>query len=65
LPILAHFTNNVIAVIFYYLKNNGFQTINIDTVGTGNTLWLGCLSAVIGIAGIIWIQKRLQKSNSN
>jgi membrane protease YdiL (CAAX protease family) len=64
LPILAHFTNNVIAVIFYYLKNNGFQTINIDTVGTGNTLWLGCLSAVLGIAGIIWIQKRLEKQST-
>ena len=52
LAILAHFTNNFVAIIFYYLKNNGIQTFDIDTIGTGNTLWIGILS---GVAGAIFI----------
>ena len=62
LPILAHFTNNVIAVIFFYLKNNGCQTIDIDKIGIGNTLWLGCVSGVLAIAGVVLIKKRFQKT---
>jgi len=62
LPILAHFTNNVIAVIFYYLKNNGYQTIDIDTIGTGNTLWLGYVSGLLAIVGVFLLKKRLQNS---
>lgn len=63
LPIIAHFTNNVIAVIFYYLKNNGYQTVDIDKIGIGNTLWIGCISAVLAIVGVVFIKKRLQKTN--
>jgi hypothetical protein len=48
LAILAHFTNNVVAIIFYYLKYNGIQTFDIDNIGTGNTLWIGILSGVAG-----------------
>lgn len=62
LPIMAHFTNNVIAVIFYYLKNNGYQTIDIDTIGTGNTLWLGYVSGLLAIVGVFLLKKRLQNS---
>ncbi len=61
LPILAHFTNNVLAVIFYYLKFNGVQTIDIDTIGTGNTLWIGIVSGIVVIAGILLIKGILQK----
>jgi len=65
LTIIAHFCNNVITVIFYYLKNNGYQTINIDTIGTGNTLWAGCASGLLVIIGIIILKKRLQNQNSD
>jgi len=64
LPILAHFTNNAIAVIFYYMKNNGYQTIDIDTIGTGNTLWMGLVSALLVITGIVWFRNHLQNLNS-
>jgi len=65
LTIIAHFTNNVIAVIFYYLKNNGYQIIDIDKIGTGNTLWIGCVSGLLAFVGVILIKKRLQKLNVN
>ncbi len=57
LAILAHFTNNVVAIIFYYLKNNGVETFNIDTIGTGNTLWIGILSGIAGLAGLLYLRK--------
>jgi membrane protease YdiL (CAAX protease family) len=37
LPILAHFINNFIAVIFYYFTNKGFILPNIDTAGSKRT----------------------------
>ena len=57
LPIAAHFTNNAAAIIFYYLKYNGYHVSDIDTIGTGNTLWLGCLSMILGICGFYWLRK--------
>ena len=59
LPIVAHFTNNAIAIVFYYLKSNGHTLPDIDTVGTGNTLWLGLLSGLLAICGFIWLKKLL------
>ena len=61
LAVLAHFTNNVIAVIFYYLKNNGVQTFDIDTIGTENTLWVGIVSGIFAILGFLFLKKQLQK----
>lgn len=58
LPIIAHFLNNAVAVIFYYLKYNGVKVPDIDTVGTGNTLWLGVLSGILVFAGIYALKKR-------
>lgn len=57
LPIAAHFTNNAIAIIFYYLKNNGYKLPDIDSVGTGNTLWLGIVSAALAIFGLFKLKK--------
>ena len=54
LSIVAHFSNNVLAVILYYLKNNGYKVPDIDTIGTGNTLWIGLASGIIAILGF-WI----------
>jgi membrane protease YdiL (CAAX protease family) len=65
LPVVAHFTNNFIAVIFYYLKNNGYTMPDIDTIGTGNTLWIGCLSGILAIIGFFWIKKRILNHNKN
>ena len=63
LPILAHFTNNVLAVIFYYFKNNGYQMPDIDTIGTGDTIWLGMASGALGIFGFFFLKKYFEKQN--
>jgi len=62
LPIVAHFTNNGIAIIFYYLKNNGYKVQDIDTIGTGYTLWLGGLSIFLGILGFFLLRNWIRKS---
>jgi len=58
LPIAAHFVNNGIAVIFFYFKFNGFKLLDIDAVGTGSTLWLGCASGLLAILGFFWLRKQ-------
>ena len=63
LPIIAHFVNNVLAVIFYYFKFNGYQVPDIDTIGTGNTLWLGIASGALAIFGFFQIRKRFRLRN--
>jgi len=60
LPITAHFINNVIAVIFFYLKFNGYNLPDIDSIGFGNTLWIGIVSGAIGIFGIYKLKERFQ-----
>jgi membrane protease YdiL (CAAX protease family) len=61
IPIAAHFTNNAVAVIFYYLKNNGYKLPDIDTVGSVNTWWIGVLSGIAGILGVYFLYYRYQK----
>lgn len=58
LPIVAHFMNNVIAVLFYYFKLNGIKMPDIDSIGVGNTLWIGLLSGALGILGIYSLKRR-------
>jgi len=66
LPIVAHFTNNGIAVLFYYLQLNGSKMPDIDSIGVGNTLWIGLVSGALGIFGIYSLKRRflLQKIKS-
>ena len=59
-PVIAHFTNNAIAVIFYYLKFNGFKLPDIDSIGTGNTIWIGLVSGAIGLSGLFWLKRRFR-----
>ena len=51
-PILAHFTNNALAVVFYYLKNTGQTTVDIENVGKSETYLFGIISIVIAL---VWI----------
>ena len=62
-PIVAHFSNNVLAVLFYYLKYNGYKVPDIDTIGTGSTLWLGILSIVLAFFGLFWLKSKFQIKN--
>jgi len=68
LPVIAHFVNNVVAVVFYYFKFNGVKLPDIDAIGTGNTLWIGIASGAIGIFGLFLLKKKIQRpieDNSN
>ena len=59
LPILAHTVNNGLAVLYYYLKFNGMQVPELDTIGTGNTLYLSAISFVVTLFCILKIRKTL------
>lgn len=61
LSIAAHFTNNVLAIIFYYMKTNGYKIFDIDTIGTGDTLWIGCLSGLFAVFGFYFFMRYFQK----
>ena len=46
-PVLMHFTNNALAVVFSYLVYNHklpFDADSLESIGTFDTLWLGILS---------------------
>ena len=63
LPVLAHFANNAIAIVFYYLKYNGFQVVDIDSIGTGNTLWIGCVSGLLALIMIVLFRAKSRVTN--
>ncbi len=64
IPITAHFVNNLIAVIFYFLQNNNFKLPDIDKTGTGNTLWIGIVSGILTVTGLIIIKKIAKKGSA-
>lgn len=58
LPILAHFTNNAIAVTTYYIVfRSQTDTSVLETIGTGDTLWLGITSLVLSLLLIFCIYR--------
>ncbi len=63
--VLAHFINNVLAVIFYYFKYNGYQLPNIDTVGIGSGWWIGIASGFVTMFGLFLIRIQLKESHKN
>lgn len=63
LPIAAHLTNNFSVVALYYVfKSLGKDVDALDTLGTGDTLWLGILSAVLTIAMLYVVFRELKKN---
>lgn len=46
-PVIIHFLNNAMAVVFYYLQFNGYAVFDIDKIGGENQSWLGVLSAAV------------------
>jgi hypothetical protein len=62
LPVLAHFINNAIAVVYYYCRFNGYQFPDIDAVGTGDTMWMGVASGILMIFGGLYIKYYFRKS---
>lgn len=65
-PVVMHFTNNGIAVVAYYLLDDRMQVAgegkNIaDTLGAGDTWWLGVLSLVITSLGLLIFYRRTHR----
>ena len=47
LPILAHFVNNALVTVAYFLMNKGVIGNEIDTIGTAENWYFGVISAFI------------------
>lgn len=62
LVILAHFVNNLLVVLFYYLRFNGSCLIDLDSIGTGSTLGWGIGSMILCIVGIVFFYFRFRPS---
>lgn len=57
-PMLMHATNNTMAVLTYhYAHTHGIDLDTMETIGVGDTLWLGILSLILTTIGIYAIRK--------
>ena len=67
-PIVMHFTNNALAVVVYYIVANSqvrpvtANNQNIaDTIGAGDTWWLGVISLILTSLGLLIFYRRTHK----
>ena len=61
-PITMHFVNNGLAVLVYYLMGQSENTKNIaDTLGAGDTWYLGVVSILITSLGLLIFYRRTHK----
>ena len=59
IPITMHFVNNGCAVLVYYLYGGEGDTTNFaDTIGAGETWWIGVISIVITSLGLLIFYRR-------
>ena len=57
-PILAHFTNNVVALVCFYIEGKGLVEEGVlDSFGSGDTWWAGVLSLTVG-GVLLWLVVR-------
>ena len=57
-PIIAHFTNNAMAVITAFLSYNGYTSIDFDLIGTGDTWYLSVASVAVCVALMCRLKSR-------
>lgn len=65
LPVIAHFINNGIIVLYYFAKSKGFIPIDINTVGTDDTMYLGIISFLLMLVGFYFLRKILLAKNQH
>ena len=64
-PIVMHFTNNVVTVIAYWIiYRKGIDPTSVETFGAGDTVWIGWISMVVTAIGIYFFW-RLSRQISN
>jgi uncharacterized protein len=54
LPVLAHFINNTVAVIAYYLYGEGVLTVDPDKIGTNSDYHVVTIISVLLLVGLFW-----------
>ena len=68
IPITMHFVNNVVTVVAYWiLFNNNLNRDMVETLGTGDTLWVGIVSLVLTSIGLycFWrLSRTMSKASS-
>ncbi|MBO5345270.1 MAG: CPBP family intramembrane metalloprotease [Paludibacteraceae bacterium] len=57
-PIIAHFTNNAMAVVTAFLSYNGYTSIDFDLIGTGDTWYLSVASVAVCLALMCRLKSR-------
>ncbi|MBP1638266.1 MAG: Abortive infection protein [Bacteroidetes bacterium] len=62
-PVIAHFTNNALAVLISYSGKSDPNIQNIEDIGKAGTYWMGMISAVIS-GYILWKIYKTCKKNS-
>jgi membrane protease YdiL (CAAX protease family) len=62
-PILAHFANNAMGVIFYFLTKNGYLNFDIDKTGTNETVYATYISLFLVSIMLVFIYKKQKRYN--
>ena len=63
---LMHATNNAAAIVCYFVcYRRGYATDALDSFGSGDTLWLGIMSLVIGGVAIYLLRRSLTMSSAS
>lgn len=56
-PIIAHFANNAVAVLFYYFNEEG-STFDVENIGKSDTYLIGIISLIVVLLLIYLFRKR-------
>jgi|JTFP01.1.fsa_nt_gb membrane protease YdiL (CAAX protease family) len=64
LPVIAHFVNNGMAVLVYYLRYNGSSMPDPDTLGHGQQWWMAVVSALCTGALLFFLFKTRKEDAS-
>lgn len=61
LPILAHFMNNTVAVVAYYLYGEGILAVNPDEIGTKSNYNMAAIISILLIIWLFWLFYNFEK----
>lgn len=65
LPMLCHFMNNAMAAVCYFLEERtSLSTDAFDSFGTGDTLWAGVVSLMLGIGAMVVMRRIASRAQS-
>ncbi|HHT61619.1 MAG: CPBP family intramembrane metalloprotease [Paludibacteraceae bacterium] len=65
MPILAHFMNNALAIVFFFLEFNGILTYKTDEIGVGQNWWMAVACGALSLWLLFRIKSHCDKSDKN